>query len=179
MQQTNDALQELNNTRVLTEADQRRKKQLTENLPKQYLATLNRFQEAQRIGARKEKESLDRARAISFRQQGISDSPFTDNFVSTPTYDPLQQQAVLPIEQEVDMRALRERDEQLRELETNIVEVNELFKDVAKLVHEQGGVIDSIQNHVEVAVDHTHRGAQEVAQAQTFQVSFFILSYCY
>ncbi len=133
MQQTNDALQELNNTRVLTEADQvrrkkrkfnlilsffqRRKKTLTENLPKQYLATLNRFQEAQRIGARKEKESLDRARAISFRQQGMSDSPFADNFVPTPAYGQFQQQAVLPMEQEVDMRALRERDEQLRELE--------------------------------------------------------------
>ncbi|CAF2516614.1 unnamed protein product [Rotaria sp. Silwood2] len=117
MQQTNDALQELNNTRTLTEADQRRKKTLTENLPKQYLATLNRFQEAQRIGARKEKESLDRARAISFRQHGISDSPFADDFVATPTYDQFQRQAVLPIEQEVDMRALRERDEQLRELE--------------------------------------------------------------
>ncbi|CAF5214020.1 unnamed protein product, partial [Rotaria magnacalcarata] len=109
MQQTNSALQELNNTRVLTEADQRRKKTLTENLPKQYLSTLNRFQEAQRIGARKEKESLDRARAISFRQQGISDSPFADDFVSTPAQDQLQKQVVLPMEQEVDMRSLRER----------------------------------------------------------------------
>ena len=80
------------------------------------MATLNRFQEAQRIGARKEKESLDRARAISFRQQGMSDSPFADNFVPTPAGQ-FQQQAVLPIEQEVDMRSLRERDEQLRELE--------------------------------------------------------------
>ncbi|CAF1442508.1 unnamed protein product [Adineta steineri] len=169
MQQTNDALQELNNTRVLTEADQRRKKTLTENLPKQYLATLNRFQEAQRTGARKEKESLDRARAISFRQQGMSDSPFADNFVPTPTYDQIQQQAVLPIEQEVDMRSLRERDEQLRELETNIVEVNELFKDVAKLVHEQGGVIDSIDQHIiNTEVNVTH-GNQHLSKAMTYQ----------
>jgi hypothetical protein len=78
---------------------------------------MNRFQEAQRLGARREKESLDRARAISFRQQGFPDSPFADDFVSTSTNIQLQQQAVLPIEQEVDMRALRERDEQLRELE--------------------------------------------------------------
>ncbi len=136
MQQTNDALQELNNARVLTEADQvkikykfnfikilffqKRKRTLTESLPKQYLATLNRFQEAQRIGARKEKESLDRARAVSFRQQGISDSPFADNFVPTPLHDQFQTQAVLPIEQEVDMRSLSERDAQLRELEVDI-----------------------------------------------------------
>ena len=78
---------------------------------------MNRFQEAQRIGARKEKESLDRARAISFRQQGISDSPFGDNFGQGYSQVQYQQQAVLPIEQEVDMKSLRERDEQLRELE--------------------------------------------------------------
>ncbi|CAF3372742.1 unnamed protein product [Rotaria sp. Silwood1] len=171
MQQTNDALQELNNTRVLTEADQRRKKTLTDSLPKQYLATLNRFQEAQRLGARKEKESLDRARAISFHQHGISDSPFGDDFVSGPTHDQFQRQAVLPIEQEVDMRALRERDEQLRELETNIVEVNELFKDVAKLVHDQGAVIDSIDEHIiNTEVNVTH-GTQHLTKAMTYQTS--------
>jgi len=171
MQQTNSALQELNNTRVLTEADQRRKKTLTENLPKQYLSTLNRFQEAQRTGARKEKESLDRARAISFRQQGISDSPFADDFVSTPTQDQLQKQVVLPMEQEVDMRSLRERDEQLRELETNIVEVNELFKDVAKLVHEQGTVIDSIDEHIINTEMNVTHGNQHLTKAVTYQSS--------
>ena len=54
----------------------------------------------------------------------MSDSPFADNFVSTPTRDQLQQQAVLPIEQEVDMRSLRERDEQLRELEVNDADIS-------------------------------------------------------
>ncbi|CAF1048787.1 unnamed protein product [Rotaria sordida] len=117
MQQTHDALEKLYNTRV-TEVDQRRKKTLTDNLPKQYLAILNRFQKAQSIGAQKEKESLDRARAIPFRQHKILDSPFADDFVST-SYDQLQKQAVLPIEQEIDMRALREREEQLRELESS------------------------------------------------------------
>ena len=84
-------------------------------MPKQYLAVLNRFQEAQRTGARKEKESLERARAVSYRQQGIGDSQFSDGF---PAYNPQQQQqVVLPMEQHVDMQALRERDEQLRQLE--------------------------------------------------------------
>jgi hypothetical protein len=53
----------------------------------------------------------------------MSDSPFADNFVSTPTHGQFQQQAVLPIEQEVDIRALRERDEQLRELEVIFIKI--------------------------------------------------------
>jgi hypothetical protein len=78
----------------------RRKKTLTDSLAKQYLTMLKRFQEAQCIGVRKEKESLNRARAISCRQKGMSDSPFVDNFVPMFTPGQLQQQAVLPMEQE-------------------------------------------------------------------------------
>ncbi|CAF1389612.1 unnamed protein product, partial [Rotaria sp. Silwood1] len=169
MQQTNDALQELNNARVLTEADQRRKKMLTDTLPKQYLATLSRFQQAQHIGARKEKESLDRARAISFHQYGTLDSQLAGDFVSGPTYDQLQRQAVSSIEQEVDMRALRERHEQLRELERNIVEVNELFKDVAKLIHDQGAVIDSIDEHIINTEVKIERGTRHIESSVKHQ----------
>ncbi|CAF3526638.1 unnamed protein product [Rotaria sp. Silwood1] len=100
---------------------------------------LNRFQETQRAGARKEKESLERARAVTYRQQSIHESNNTD--ISEPSNTQLQQQSILPMEQEVDLRGLRERDEQLRQIETNIVEVNELFKDVAQIVHSHGGII--------------------------------------
>lgn len=93
---------------------------MAESLPKQYLTVLNRFQEAQRLGVRKEKESLERARAVSYRHQGIGDSQFSDEF---PAYNPSQQQqqqqVVLPMETDVDMQALRERDDQLRQLEVN------------------------------------------------------------
>jgi t-SNARE complex subunit (syntaxin) len=170
MQQTNEALQQLNNASVLTEADQRRKKDLTTSLPNQYMATLTRFQRAQQMGARKEKESLDRARAISFRQQGLSDAPFSDNFVSTSgTAGLYQQQAVLAVEKEVDLRGLQERDTQLREVESNIREVNELFKDVAKLVHDQDTVIDSIDRHIMDTEVNVVSGTEHLTKAVTYQ----------
>jgi hypothetical protein len=76
---------------------------------------MTRFQEAQRTGARKEKESLDRARAVSYYQNNTHDSQFNDN--STPSNGGYQKQVVLPMEQDVDMQGLRERDEQLRQVE--------------------------------------------------------------
>ncbi|CAF4971108.1 unnamed protein product, partial [Rotaria sp. Silwood1] len=139
MQETNHILQQLQSIPLASEADQKRRKNLAETLPKQYLAILNRFQETQRAGARKEKESLERARAVTYRQQSIHESNNTD--ISEPSNTQLQQQSILPMEQEVDLRGLRERDEQLRQIETNIVEVNELFKDVAQIVHSHGGII--------------------------------------
>lgn len=76
---------------------------------------MNRFQEVQRLGARKEKESLERARAVSYRQQSIYDPQNTDT--SVPSNTSGQQQISASIEQQVDINDLRERGEQLRQLE--------------------------------------------------------------
>ncbi|CAF0912173.1 unnamed protein product [Rotaria sp. Silwood1] len=169
MQETNHILQQLQSIPLASEADQKRRKNLAETLPKQYLAILNRFQETQRAGARKEKESLERARAVTYRQQSIHESNNTDT--SEPSNTQLQQQSILPMEQEVDLRGLRERDEQLRQIETNIVEVNELFKDVAQIVHSHGGIIDSIGEHIADAETHVESGNQKLTKAVSYQTS--------
>jgi len=174
VQHTNDSLQQLKNTPVQTDAEQRQKTQLAGSLPKQYLETLNRFQEAQRNGARKEKESLDRARANSYRQQGMSDSPFVDNFVSlsgTSGQYQQQQQAVLAIEQNNTIQDIQRRDEDLRRLEGDIVQVNEIFKDVAKLVHDQGGMIDSIDHHIIDTETRVVSANQNLTKAVDYQSS--------
>ena len=79
------------------------------------MALISRFQEVQRIGARKEKDSLARARSSSYGRQSFHESHGMDN--AGYTNNEMQQQVVLPMEQDVDMNALRERDEQLRQLE--------------------------------------------------------------
>jgi hypothetical protein len=79
------------------------------------MTILNRFQDAQRIGARKEKESLERTRSVSYRPQNIYESQGIDHF--SPDNSQQQQQVVLPMEQDIDMQALRERDQQLHQLE--------------------------------------------------------------
>jgi hypothetical protein len=86
------------------------------------LTIFNRFQEAQRIGARKEKESLERARAVTYRQQSMNDTQLADQYPSN--YGQSQQQVVLPMEQDVDLTELRERDDQLRQLEVRHARVD-------------------------------------------------------
>ncbi|CAF2874193.1 unnamed protein product [Rotaria sp. Silwood2] len=115
MKETNNILQQLQSISLASEADQKRRKTLAETLPKQYLAILNRFQETQRAGATKEKDSLERARAVRYRQQSIYESHTAD--ISGPSNTQLQQQYVLPIEQEVDLQGLTERNEQLCQIE--------------------------------------------------------------
>ena len=46
---------------------------------------------------------------------------------------------------------LQERERSIRQLESDIVDVNTIFKDLATMVHEQGEMVDSIEQNVESA----------------------------
>jgi hypothetical protein len=76
---------------------------------------MDRFQDVQRTGVKKEKESLERARAVSYRppdvngSQSDNDAPSSNNQV--------QQHTVLQIDKQTDLQGLEERGDQLRRLE--------------------------------------------------------------
>ncbi|CAF0902566.1 unnamed protein product [Didymodactylos carnosus] len=169
-QTTNQALQQLNHIPVHTEAEQNRKKLLTESLPTQYLQSLNRFQQAQRLGVQKERESLNRARAQS--QEGVTlfDNREQEPFGSTYKSPQQQTQAILAVENHVDLKTIHERDQQLRRLEGDIVQVNEIFKDVSKLVHEQGEIIDHIEVHIDTAQHDVQQASSSLKHAVGSQV---------
>jgi t-SNARE complex subunit (syntaxin) len=42
---------------------------------------------------------------------------------------------------ETDIAVIHEREEQIRQLEGDILDVNEIFKDLSNLVYEQGEVV--------------------------------------
>ncbi len=52
---------------------------------------------------------------------------------------------------DTDLALLQEREERIRQLESDILDVNEIFRDLGALVHEQGETIDTIENNVEEA----------------------------
>lgn len=60
-----------------------------------------------------------------------------------------QQQAQISMENDVNLTQLREREAALRKLESDITDVNTIFKDLAVMVHDQGEIIDSIESNVE------------------------------
>lgn len=74
------------------------------------------------------------------------------------------------MEEEIDLNELQEREVAIRKIETDIVEVNQIFKDLATMVHEQGDVIDSIEANVETASYQVTEGAQQIAKAREYQV---------
>lgn len=140
---------------------------LKEKLTSEFLESLKNFQVIQRTAAQKEKESISRARANSLNR---GDSNLID--LQSPE-GPQQHQLNLQIEEEVDLDLLREREQSIKKIETDIVEVNQIFKDIAKIVHEQGEVMDSIEANVETATIHVSEGAEQITRAREYHVSLF------
>lgn len=56
------------------------------------------------------------------------------------------------------------------------MDVNQIFKDLATMVHEQGEVIDSIEANVESAQVHVSQGAGQLQQARQYQVFTYFFS---
>merc|ERR1712227_119318 len=67
--------------------------------------------------------------------------------------------------------AMQERENAIAQLEADIADVNMIFKDLASMVHDQGEIIDSIENNIENAVTDISSGNQQLIAAREHQRS--------
>ncbi|KAL4236195.1 Syntaxin-12 [Mactra antiquata] len=67
----------------------------------------------------------------------------------------------------MELREIEARDMEIKKIENSVVEVNQLFKEINALVMEQGEKIDTIEQHVERAVNDVESGNVQLSQART------------
>lgn len=67
---------------------------------------------------------------------------------------------------ELDEAIMRERNEEIKIIEQDMVMLNDIFRDLAVLVVGQGEDIDRAAEHVEEAVVATEEGVQHLEQAE-------------
>ena len=65
----------------------------------------------------------------------------------------------------------RERHQEINQVETVLVEINDMMKFCAESVTEQGQTLDTIENHVEISEESTRRGVEELTKAEKSQNS--------
>lgn len=85
------------------------------------------------------------------------------------TVEPQQQLQQQQEQSNLNIDEMREREESVRKLEHDIVEVNHIFKDLATIIHNQGETVDSIESSIFRATEEVSRGAQEIARARDYQ----------
>ncbi len=62
-----------------------------------------------------------------------------------------------------------ERESEIRNIEQSVGELNELFRDVAHIVHEQGGQLDTIDGNVQNVAQDTRHADLELRSANKYQ----------
>lgn len=64
---------------------------------------------------------------------------------------------------------LVERDRRVRQIEADMLDCNQIFKDLASMVHAQGEVIDTIEGNIEGAQQNTAQGVEQLRSAANYQ----------
>ncbi|KAM5129560.1 syntaxin-7 [Mantella aurantiaca] len=156
-------------TSLPADSDQRQRKLQKDRLLNEFSSALTNFQKIQRQAAEKEKDFVARVRAGSRVSGGGADDGLRDgalvNWNNEGQSQIMQEDDIT----EDDMRLIEERESAILQLEEDIRGINEIFKDLGMMVHEQGEMIDSIEANVESADVHVQQANQQLARAAEYQ----------
>ncbi|ALC43764.1 Syx7 [Drosophila busckii] len=155
-----------------------------DRLVDEFTAALTAFQAVQRKTADIERSALHQARAQNYSiahppgstrnssangSSNDSGSFFEDNFFNRKSNQQQQQQVQSQMQEEVDLQALEEQERAIRELENNIVGVNEIYKNLGAMVYEQGVTVDSIESQVEQTSIFVSQGTENLRKASSYR----------
>ncbi|KAF9807046.1 hypothetical protein SFRURICE_011190 [Spodoptera frugiperda] len=84
---------------------------------------------------------------------------------------PALNQKQLLLMQEENTRDVAEREEEVNKIVRSIVDLNDIFKDLAHMVHEQGTVLDRIDYNIEQTQVQVHEGYKQLQKAERYQRS--------
>ncbi|KAJ5787230.1 hypothetical protein N7457_002220 [Penicillium paradoxum] len=137
-----------------------------QKLSSEFKATLDEFQTIQRRALEKQRASAVAART-AFEE---SEQPSTENDVQLQQQQ-LEAQNRMANQSEVDFQEslIIERETEIRNIEQSVGELNELFRDVAHIVTEQGGQLDIISENVENVTQDTRGANVELRSASRYQ----------
>uniref|UniRef100_A0A9J2PG10 t-SNARE coiled-coil homology domain-containing protein n=2 Tax=Ascaris TaxID=6251 RepID=A0A9J2PG10_ASCLU len=131
-----------------------------ERLMGELIAVLNRLQNAQRDASTREKETM---KAVAAQDKHVSQQ------IENSSETEVQQRRQLQVQHQQHLNELRDRNETMRQLEQDIGDVTQIMKDLARIVHDQGEIVDSIEANVEHASMHVQQGATDVRRAVFYQ----------
>lgn len=88
-----------------------------------------------------------------------------DDFQARPA---LSQKQLLLIQEE-NTRDVAEREEEVNKIVRSIVDLNDIFKDLGQMVHEQGTILDRIDYNIEQTQVQVHEGYKQLQKAERYQ----------
>ncbi|XP_028406375.1 syntaxin-7-like isoform X2 [Dendronephthya gigantea] len=165
--ETNSMLKQLAFLESDDPSEQKQRKVQVGRLRDNFMSALNNFQSIQREAAERERACVSRARAASNMENQGNFGPSDSKGIS---YDKDQSTNIqIQQEDEVAVELIEERERAIRQLESDIMDVNEIFRDLGTMIHEQGEIVDNIESHVESAGSHVEDANVQLAKASEYQ----------
>ncbi|KAK9499647.1 hypothetical protein O3M35_002654 [Rhynocoris fuscipes] len=144
--------------------EHREYKMQREKLAEDLTAALNAFQQTQRLAYQKEREEVQKNRVA----HGLPPPPSKHRENQLIELTPSTQTQLQIEQEERDLQIIQEQEASIRQLENDIQEVSEIFKDLGKLVHNQGEVVDSIEANIEGTKVYVSSGATHLRDANRY-----------
>jgi len=167
---TNKSLKDLSHAQTMNPQEDKRR---ANKLRNDFQASLERFQDISKVAATKSTETV----APPPAKGGLLSNP-------APVYDEVvdeqqnyaqaqkrQQLMHLDAERDFQSALIEEREQGIKQIESTIQEVNDIFVDLATLVNEQSSMVDNIESHIDTTVSNTARGVVELRKAASYQES--------
>ncbi|WOL19005.1 syntaxin-22-like [Canna indica] len=152
------------------------KKVADAKLAKDFQNILNEFQKLQRLSAEREtafaplvpREDLPSSYAVN-----EADSNSNKTLEQRTVLAESRRQELVLLDNEIvfNEAIIEEREQGIQEIQQQIGQVNEIFKDLAVLVHDQGVVIDDINSHIENSHAATVQAKTQLKKAAKTQNS--------
>ena len=141
-----------------------------QKLSREFQASGTEFQTVQRLAIEKQRASATASRSAIESGETSELARFGDD-PQQPRQQQEQEQVRLASQDEVDFQEslIIERESEIRNIEQSVGELNELFRDVAHIVREQGEAFDVIENNVQNTVQDTRNADLELRSANRYQ----------
>ncbi|XAR58333.1 hypothetical protein NMG60_11026785 [Bertholletia excelsa] len=138
-------------------------------LARDFQTTLQEFQKVQQLAS--ERESTYSVFALPSSKTTTSSSGEYSATTSDQENQPFlmeQKRQELPLlgnEIAFNEAIMEEREQGIKDIQDQIGQANEIFKDLALLVHEQGVIMDDIQSNIEASSDATTQARVQLSKA--------------
>jgi len=178
---TTTALKDLSQNPRGSQEEKAQQRIVHQRLAKDAQVWVQKFQEITKVSAQRERQTPVPTTKSQPQSNAASRNSGNQRPSGQDPYDPeeekqgllessrRQQLQLIENEREHNEAIIIDRDASIKQIEQTILDVNEIFTDLAQLVGEQGVMIDNIQSNIESSVQHTDAAVVELRAASSNQ----------
>lgn len=152
------ATKDLSKLKLLVTKSEKQRLLQVEKLEENFKEAVNRYYTLQKDVANKQKSHI--------LPPSASYEPSSPDPESS---EEQQKQVQMANELRFEQDMLLEREAKIKQVESDILDINQIMRELGSMVHAQGETIDTIENSIDHAVGNVEEGAEQLIKASRYQ----------